>query len=93
MLVVGFAFSPAMQIKIKNLRFPLNYLLQGKGCDSHLMAHVPERAHGYQSLGGSGSHQSDDIIEDFSEGKEAGSSLLRGHQQLNKVGKKLEYSG
>ncbi|KAK0230093.1 hypothetical protein IW262DRAFT_1291276 [Armillaria fumosa] len=54
MLVGGFTFSPAMQIKIKSLRFPLDYLLQGKGCDSHLMARVPERAHGYQSLGGSG---------------------------------------
>ncbi|KAK0243490.1 hypothetical protein EDD85DRAFT_786389 [Armillaria nabsnona] len=73
-----------MQIKIKNLRFPLNYLLQGKGYDNHLMARVPERAHGYQSLGGSDSHQSSDIIEDFSEGKEAG------EKQRSEGARKLE---
>ncbi|KAK0491677.1 hypothetical protein IW261DRAFT_103276 [Armillaria novae-zelandiae] len=44
----GWRFT--MQIKIKSLRFPLGYLLRGKGCDSHLMARVPEGAHGYQSL-------------------------------------------
>ncbi|KAK0447609.1 hypothetical protein EV421DRAFT_1733480 [Armillaria borealis] len=44
------AFSPSCQLWAR---------------DSHLMVRVPERAHGYQSLGGSGSHQSGDIIEKF----------------------------